>query len=706
MQERRLHARSRRRCTVSKKEMQVKEESDRWAWTCPDCGRELDQSDKSTHPEKCSKQRPSEAVAHVHDYRLVHTCWTCGEIEPRHCPPQRTKEAEPRLPPSMSSASEQELLALPAVMLSEVTRERYEALRLLAVNLAHQATPWTNEAWVPKVGDFVRHRTSGLAEIIAIDDAEEYPIALRYKVGHLDGATGGSRREELTFVSRPKQGPNEAEPRCVCSESAGCKVHFRDHAEQWLASAPGYIRGYLDFLYGPRTDSPRCFHVDAGKRCTRYLEGAEGERAAVVKWLRWEAEHRTSPTAQRLLDAANDVESRVHLRHRADGVVPQCPSTDGDVRCVFGEGHLCDYHSDGDRRWPVQSADEGGALRDRVVQLESAAGFVVRRIDLATSASLRERIDALRLVLGGGSPRTEPARLDTDGTAKPKMEIMAVMPESAIGKDEKTIHVGQATHYVIRPMEHVCQRVFKADEAGNTIQPCPAPCPKAPSEDVPDFGAIADLLVGADKKTIQQALRNAVRGQWEKHCSFTCEEAGDVIRLREEALDADGNILGAICVASMLRPGERLKNPPDHASFGALMSVIERAERAEGVKPTPPRPPDAQKIIENLIYDYNNPTLDIGLKEILTRAWDHGASAASSKPPMTVEDWKDVANGREEPGSFAALAAREFNQMPSAPSVAYAEFHFCPMCGDPWHEGTHKAFCFGPPPPKKADTST
>lgn len=38
-------------------------------------------------------------------------------------------------------------------------------------------------------------------------------------------------------------------------------------------------------------------------------------------------------------------------------------------------------------------------LRLRVVQLESAAGFVVRRAELATSESLRERIEALRKVL-------------------------------------------------------------------------------------------------------------------------------------------------------------------------------------------------------------------------------------------------------------------------------------------------------------------
>lgn len=30
----------------------------------------------------------------------------------------------------------------------------------------------------------------------------------------------------------------------------------------------------------------KCFHVEAWERCTRYLEGSSGERAAVVAWLR------------------------------------------------------------------------------------------------------------------------------------------------------------------------------------------------------------------------------------------------------------------------------------------------------------------------------------------------------------------------------------------------------------------------------------
>lgn len=46
----------------------------------------------------------------------------------------------------------------------------------------------------------------------------------------------------------------------------------------------------------------------------------------------------------------------------------------------------------------------------------------------------------------------EPARLDPDGMAKPKTEIVAVMPVD--GDREHTIHAGQATRYLVRPTEH------------------------------------------------------------------------------------------------------------------------------------------------------------------------------------------------------------------------------------------------------------
>ncbi len=53
-----------------------------------------------------------------------------------------------------------------------------------------------------RVGDVVRS-SSGLAEIRFIDESEEYPVSLRYTEGRNNGATGGAKREELTFVSRP-----------------------------------------------------------------------------------------------------------------------------------------------------------------------------------------------------------------------------------------------------------------------------------------------------------------------------------------------------------------------------------------------------------------------------------------------------------------------------------------------------------------------
>lgn len=75
------------------------------------------------------------------------------------------------------------------------------------------------------------------------------------------------------------------------------------------------IREHVDPV--PRSNEARCFHVEAGKHCTRYLEGADGERAAIVKWLRWEADHRPSPTDQRLRDAADVIEAGKHTRPEA-----------------------------------------------------------------------------------------------------------------------------------------------------------------------------------------------------------------------------------------------------------------------------------------------------------------------------------------------------------------------------------------------------
>lgn len=57
----------------------------------------------------------------------------------------------------------------------------------------------------------------------------------------------------------------------------------------------------------PRPDLVKCFHVQAGEPCTRYLEGTEGERAAIVAFLR----RFEDPNAQYL---ANRIESGAHLK--------------------------------------------------------------------------------------------------------------------------------------------------------------------------------------------------------------------------------------------------------------------------------------------------------------------------------------------------------------------------------------------------------
>lgn len=59
-----------------------------------------------------------------------------------------------------------------------------------------------------------------------------------------------------------------------------------------------------------------------------------------------------------------------------------------------------------------------------------------------------------------------PARLDADKTAKPLTEIVAVMPPHVETDDHRTVHVGQATHYVVRPTAHMitcprCDASFK-----------------------------------------------------------------------------------------------------------------------------------------------------------------------------------------------------------------------------------------------------
>jgi hypothetical protein len=55
-------------------------------------------------------------------------------------------------------------------------------------------------------------------------------------------------------------------------------------------------------------------------------------------------------------------------------------------------------------RYRREQRRESDPIRDRLIRLEGAAGFVVRRIELATSDSLRERIEALKAVLDSEDP--------------------------------------------------------------------------------------------------------------------------------------------------------------------------------------------------------------------------------------------------------------------------------------------------------------
>ncbi len=76
---------------------------------------------------------------------------------------------------------------------------------------------------------------------------------------------------------------------CTCSvddQDEWCPHHGRI---EYLRAELRDLRIERNERRGPAEASPlapRCFHVDAGKRCTRYLEGSEGERAAIVEWLR------------------------------------------------------------------------------------------------------------------------------------------------------------------------------------------------------------------------------------------------------------------------------------------------------------------------------------------------------------------------------------------------------------------------------------
>ncbi|HVJ89446.1 MAG TPA: hypothetical protein VM580_06550, partial [Labilithrix sp.] len=60
------------------------------------------------------------------------------------------------------------------------------------------------------------------------------------------------------------------------------------------------------------------------------------------------------------------------------------------------------------------------------------------------------------------------ARLDADGTAKPKTEIVAVMPESA-ADEWGFVHEAQATHYVVRPTKQTSERAVRFAKAQSRV---------------------------------------------------------------------------------------------------------------------------------------------------------------------------------------------------------------------------------------------
>ena len=62
------------------------------------------------------------------------------------------------------------------------------------------------------------------------------------------------------------------------------------HCESFLRGESTTHRGTAAVTRVDNPNNARCFHVEAGQPCTRYLEGAERERAEVVKYLRKHAE--------------------------------------------------------------------------------------------------------------------------------------------------------------------------------------------------------------------------------------------------------------------------------------------------------------------------------------------------------------------------------------------------------------------------------
>ncbi len=101
---------------------------------------------------------------------------------------------------------------------------------------------------------------------------------------------------------------------------------------------------------------------------------------------------------------------------------------------------------------------------------------------------------------------SQPARLDADGTARPLTEIVAVMPPCDDPTDTgRTVHAGQATHYVARPTE-AAQHTCRASD--RLVYDCPAPgCGNGPRQVRADAASIPRVTLYEDNEDYMTKAR-------------------------------------------------------------------------------------------------------------------------------------------------------------------------------------------------------
>lgn len=101
------------------------------------------------------------------------------------------------------------------------------------------------------------------------------------------------------------------------AEADGAKLARAEmHAFGWRINERGESR--------PETPGSErlCFHASKGKKCTRYIEGANGERREIVRWLRSDEQARIGCSAggiARLDQLANAIEKGEHLTTHEKG---------------------------------------------------------------------------------------------------------------------------------------------------------------------------------------------------------------------------------------------------------------------------------------------------------------------------------------------------------------------------------------------------